>query len=450
METEQQIARVPPHDDEAEKAVLSCMMSDPEALGISCEGLTADDFYNTAHRELFKTMQGMYIKNIPVDVVTLADKLKEKDTLDTTGGVEYLSMLIGLFYTSANIKQYNKIINDKAVLRRLARAGGDIADMSYLARDDAEIILDKAEQSIFNIIRGRHANDFYHVRDVLVDTVDQIENIYAAKGQVVGVPSGFADIDMKTTGFKPSNLVLIAARPSMGKTALMLNIAQHAAVRHGITTAIFSLEMSREENVSRLLCAEALVDSQKLRSGEMTPDDWAKIAEAIGPLSEAPIYIDDTPGITPMEVRAKCRKLKLEKNLGLIIVDYLQLMNISGRSGRNDNRQQEISEISRSLKAIAREMEAPVIVGSQLSRACETRADHRPMLSDLRESGAIEQDADIVAFIYRDEYYFPDTEKKNQAEIIISKQRNGPTGVVDLIWLPQYAKFANMEHGYGL
>lgn len=440
-----QIARIPPHDTQAEQAVLSCMISDRDALVASCEALEAADFYQIPHRELFQAITELYIKSIPVDIVTLADKLKEKGIFEQTGGMGYLSQLVGLFYTSANIKQYNKIIKEKAVLRRLVKAGTDIADMGYLASEDVDSIVDKAEKSIFNIIRNRSSSDFTHIHDVLVDSVEKMEQLYVNKGKITGVPTGFIDLDNKTTGFQPSDLVLIAARPAMGKSAFALNIAQNAAVRHNITTTLFSLEMSKEQMVNRLLCSEALVDAQKLRTGDMEPDDWSKIAHAIGPLSEAPLYIDDTPGISVMELRAKCRKLKLEKNLGLIVIDYLQLM--SGNS-KSESRQQEISEISRSLKAIAREMESPVIALSQLSRACETRADHRPVLSDLRESGAIEQDADIVAFIYRDDYYFPDSEKKNQAEIIIAKQRNGPTGTVDLIWLPTYTRFANMEKSY--
>lgn len=440
-----QIARIPPHDTKAEQAALSCMISDPDALTACCEALVADDFYQIPHKELFKAMSELYLKNIPVDIVTLADKLKEKGIFEQTGGMKYLSELVGLFFTSANIKQYNKIITEKAVLRRLVKAGAEIADMGYTAAEDVDSIVEKAEKSIFNIIKNRNSGEFTHIHEVLVDSVERMEFLYASKGRITGVPSGFVDLDNKTTGFQRSDLVLIAARPSMGKSAFALNIAQNAAVRHNITTALFSLEMSKEQMVNRLLCSEALVDAQKLRTGDMEPDDWSKIAQAIGPLSEAPLYIDDTPGITVMELRAKCRKLKLEKNLGLIMIDYLQLM--SGQ-GKNESRQQEISDISRSLKAVAREMDAPVIALSQLSRACETRADHRPMLSDLRESGAIEQDADIVAFIYRDEYYFPDSEKKNQAEIIIAKQRNGPTGTVDLMWLPTYTRFANLERSY--
>ena len=294
-------------------------------------------------------------------------------------------------------------------------------------------------------MEGRSSSGIFHIKDVAVSAFERIEDIYKNKGKLTGVPSGFADFDAKTAGLQPSDLILLAARPSMGKTAFALNIAQNAAIRANVPVAIFSLEMSKEQLVNRMLCSEAMIDAQKLRTGELNEDDWPKLIQAIGPLSQADIYIDDTPGVSPMDIRAKCRKLKLEKGVGLILIDYLQLMSSDSKT---DSRQQEISEISRSLKAIAREMNAPVVALSQLSRACESRTDHRPMLSDLRESGAIEQDADVVAFLYRDEYYFPDTEKKNQAELIIAKQRNGPTGTVDLMWLGQYTKFANMMKNY--
>ena len=303
--------------------------------------------------------------------------------------------------------------------------------------------MEKAEKGIFDIIQNRRTEEFTSIRDITVNAFEKIEEVYQNKGKVTGIATGFKDFDAKTAGLQKSDLILLAARPSMGKTAFALNIVQNVAIRGNIPTAVFSLEMSKEQLVNRMLCSEAMLDAQKIRTGELEEKDWTVLIEAMGPLSEAPIYIDDTPGISPMDIRSKCRRLKLEKGLGLIVIDYLQLM--SG-NGRNDSRQQEISEISRSLKAIAREMDAPVIALSQLSRACEQRADHRPMLSDLRESGAIEQDADIVAFLYRDEYYFPETEKKNQAELIIAKQRNGPTGTVELTWLGQHTKFANTTY----
>ena len=330
-------------------------------------------------------------------------------------------------------------------MRQLIRMSGDVSQMSYEAKQPVNTIMDTAEKGIFDIMQKRHSEQFHHIRDIAVDAIEKIEDIYRSKGKLTGVATGFVDFDAKTAGLQKSDLVLLAARPSMGKTAFALNIVQNAAIRGNVPTAVFSLEMSREQLVNRMLCSEAMLDAQKLRTGELADDDWTDLIRAMGPLSQAPIYIDDTPGVTPMEVRSKCRRLKVEKGLGLIVIDYLQLM--SG-DGRTDSRQQEISEISRSLKAIAREMEAPVIALSQLSRACEQRADHRPMLSDLRESGAIEQDADVVAFLYRDEYYFPDSEKKNQAELIIAKQRNGPTGTVDLTWMGQFTKFGNFLKRY--
>jgi len=327
----------------------------------------------------------------------------------------------------------------------LIRTAGSISQMSYDGKESINSIMDQAEKSIFDIMQKRHSEEFHHIRDIAVDSIEKIEDIYRSKGKLTGVPTGFADFDAKTAGLQKSDLVLLAARPSMGKTAFALNIIQNAAIRNDVPVAVFSLEMSREQLVNRMLCSEAMLDAQKMRTGELNDNDWEDLIRAMGPLSQAPIFIDDTPGISPMDVRSKCRRLKAEKGLGLIVIDYLQLM--SGNS-KNDSRQQEISEISRNLKAIAREMEAPVIALSQLSRACEQRSDHRPMLSDLRESGAIEQDADVVAFLYRDEYYFPETEKKNQAELIIAKQRNGPTGTVDLTWLGQYTKFGNFLKKY--
>ena len=361
--------------------------------------------------------------------------------MDRVGGGQGLATIASAVGSSVNIKHYVKIVEEKSTLRRLIKMSSDISALSYKGSESVENIVEKAEKGIFDIMQNRHTDEFHHIREVAVSSFEKIEEVYINKGKLTGVPTGFVDFDAKTAGLQKSDLILVAARPSMGKTAFVLNIAQNAAIRNNVPTAIFSLEMSREQLTNRMLCSEAMMDAQKLRTGDLTDSDWETLISAMGPLSDAPIYIDDTPGISPMDLRAKCRRLKLEKGLGLIIIDYLQLM--SG-NGRGDSRQQEISEISRSLKAVAREMEAPVIALSQLSRACEQRADHRPMLSDLRESGAIEQDADVVAFLYRDEYYFPETEKKNQAELIIAKQRNGPTGTVELAWLGQYTKFSNM------
>ncbi len=431
---------LPPQDATAEQAVLSSMFLDREAASIALEVLTGEDFYRPDHRVVFEAAEELYRSGAPIDVVTVKNKLEEKGTFAQIGGLPFLAAISTAVGSSVNVRHYAAIVEEKSVLRRLIRTAGDISQMSYEGKEDLNVIMDTAEKSIFDIMQKRHSEQFHHIRDIAVDSIEKIEEIYRSKGKLTGVPTGFVDFDAKTAGLQKSDLILLAARPSMGKTAFALNIIQNAAIRSEVPTAVFSLEMSREQLVNRMLCSEAMLDAQKLRTGELSDADWMDLIRAMGPLSQAPIYIDDTPGITPMEVRSKCRRLKAEKGLGLIVIDYLQLM--SG-NGRTDSRQQEISEISRSLKAIAREMEAPVIALSQLSRACEQRADHRPMLSDLRESGAIEQDADVVAFLYRDEYYFPDTEKKNQAELIIAKQRNGPTGTVDLTWMGQYTKFGN-------
>lgn len=431
---------VPPHDDAAELAVLGAMFLDREAASLALEMLTGECFYRPDHRQVFEAAEELYHSGVPIDMITVKNKLEEKQVFEQIGGLPFLANISTSVGSSANMRHYAAIVEEKSVLRRLIRTANNISQMSYEGKTDVNAIMDTAEKGIFDIMQNRHSDQFHHIRDIAVDSIEKIEDIYRSKGKLTGVPTGFVDFDQKTAGLQKSDLILLAARPSMGKTAFALNIIQNAAIRSNVPTAVFSLEMSREQLVNRMLCSEAMLDAQRLRTGELTDSDWADLIQAMGPLSQAPIYIDDTPGVTPMEVRSKCRRLKVEKGLGLIVIDYLQLM--SGNS-RNDSRQQEISEISRALKAIAREMEAPVIALSQLSRACEQRADHRPMLSDLRESGAIEQDADVVAFLYRDEYYFPDTEKKNQAELIIAKQRNGPTGTVDLTWMGQYTKFGN-------
>ena len=434
-------ARVPPSDTEAEHAVLSSMLFDREAIAVAHEHLRSEDFYRPDHGALYTAMLELFLKNLPVDIITLCDKLTEQGVLDQVGGREYIARLASAYYTSAHIGQHSKIVADKAVLRRLIKSANEISASGYDAREEVASILERAEKSIFEISMGRQSRDFAHINEVIALALERLEIVSKAKGQVTGVATGFIDFDNKTAGLQKSDLILIGARPSMGKTAFLLNIAQHAALRGGIPTAIFSLEMSKEQLVNRMLCVEAHLDSHRFRTGDLDDEDWAKIANSVGPLSSAPVYIDDTPGITVAELRAKCRRLKLEKNLGLIVIDYIQLM--TGSQGSGESRQLEISEISRSLKALAKEMDVPVLTAAQLSRAVEQRKDHRPMLSDLRESGAIEQDADVVAFLYRDEYYNPDTLKKNHAEVIIAKQRNGPTGTVELMYLGQYTKFVN-------
>ena len=443
MEQDNLIQKKIPHDADAEQAVLGSIFMDKDAAAEAIEILKPEDFYSPINKAVFEAALDLYRKGDPIDVLTVKNRLVENGVFAEIGGMETLANIAASVGSSVNVKNYARIVEEKSVLRRLIKLSGDISEMSYKGGDDINDILDKAEKGVFDVMQNRSTDSFSSIMDVAFDTFSNIEKIYNSSEKITGISTGFTDFDSKTAGLQKSDLILIAARPSMGKTAFALNIAQNAAVREKVPVAIFSLEMSKEQLVNRMLCAEALVDAQKVRTGELTNEDWNKLIEAMGVLSEAPIYIDDTPGITAMEIRAKCRRLKLEKGLGLVVIDYLQLM--SG-NGRNDSRQQEISEISRALKGIAREIGAPVIALSQLSRACEARSDHRPMLSDLRESGAIEQDADLVAFLYRDEYYFPDkTEKKNMAELIIAKQRNGPTGTVNLAWLGQYTKFANSE-----
>ncbi len=437
------IQRIPPNSVEAEQSVLGAMLLDKEAISTATEFISGEDFYREAHKEIFEAIVDIYNKNEPVDLITLTEKLKTRKTLDAVGGITFLTNLMDAVPTTHNVKYYAKIIEEKALLRRLIKTSNDIISKSYSASEEIVDIIDEAEKGIFNISLNRSTQGFTHVKNILNVNFDKIEELYLNKGRITGVSTGFADLDEKLSGLQKSDLVLVAARPSMGKSSFMMNIVQHAAVRDKVTTAIFSLEMSKEQLTQRLLCAEALIDAHRLRIGDINEDEWVKLARSMGPLSESPIYIDDTPAISITEMRAKCRRLKLEHNLGLIVIDYLQLM--QGKSGGSDSRQQEISEISRSLKALAREINVPVVALSQLSRAPEMRADHRPILSDLRESGAIEQDADVVMFLYRDEYYHPDSEKKNIGEVIIAKQRNGPTGTVELVWLGQFTKFVNKE-----
>jgi len=434
------LGRVPPQSIEAEQSVIGCMLLDKEVIPTVTELLKPEDFYRADHREVYEAILDLFEKAEPIDLITVSEQLKSRGSLDKVGGLEYLTYMANAVPTTANARHYARIVEEKSLLRKLIKASSEIVNMGYEASEEVSIVLDKAEKSIFDILQKRNSQGFSHIKDVLVDTFNKLEELYNNKGAVTGIPTGFIDLDYKTAGLHNSDLILIAARPAMGKTAFALNIAQYAAVHRHVPVAIFSLEMSKEQLVNRMLCSEAMVDSHKMRTGQLEDDDWQKVARALGPLSEAPIYIDDTPGASVMEIRAKCRRLKLEKNLGLVVIDYLQLM--QGR-GRFENRQQEISEISRSLKILAKEINVPVITLSQLSRAPEARSDHRPMLSDLRESGAIEQDADIVMFLYRDDYYNENSDKKNIAEVIISKHRNGSTGTVELVWMGQYTKFAN-------
>jgi len=436
------LKRVLPHSLEAEQSVIGSMIMDREAIVVASEMITGDDFYNKQLGIVFDTMLELNDEGRPVDLVTLQDRLKEKDVPPEVSSLEFVRDLITAVPTSANIKYYASIVAEKAVLRRLIRVNEDIANNCYLGKENMEFILDDAEKRIFEVVQKRGSGDFVPIRQVVMNALAKIESSAKNNGVVTGIPTGFADLDYRTAGMQPSDLVLIAARPSMGKTAFVLNIAQHVAFRQNKTVAIFSLEMSKEQLVNRLLSLESHVDSQHIRTGQLSESEWEDLIQSAGSIGKSNLIIDDTPGISIAELRSKCRKFKMEHDLSMIIIDYLQLMSGSGRS---DSRQQEISDISRSLKAVARELSVPVLALSQLSRAVEQRPDHRPMLSDLRESGAIEQDADVVMFIYRDDYYNHDTEKPNVAEIIIAKQRNGPIGTIELAWLPNYTKFANLE-----
>ena len=436
------IKRIMPNSLEAEQSVIGAMIMDREAIVIASETLTKDDFYQQSYGVIFESMVELYNEGQPVDVVTLQNRLREKNVPPEISSMEFVGGLVLAVPTSANVKYYANIVADKAILRRLIKVNEEIANQCYLGSDSVEDILADTEKQIFGILQNKGGGDYVPIKQVVINALEKIEQAAKTQGNVTGIATGFLDLDYKTAGLQPSDLILVAARPSMGKTAFVLNIAQHVAFHSNEATAIFSLEMSKEQLVNRLFSLESRVDAQLLRSGNLEDADWEKLIEGAGTIGRSKLIIDDTPGISISELRSKCRKYKLEHDLKLVIIDYLQLM--SG-SGHFDSRQQEISEISRSLKGLARELHVPVIALSQLSRAVEQRPDHRPMLSDLRESGAIEQDADVVMFIYRDDYYNKDTPDKNIAEIIIAKQRNGPIGTVNLVWLPQYTKFANME-----
>ncbi|TCS80791.1 replicative DNA helicase [Tepidibacillus fermentans] len=437
--------RIPPQNIEAEQAVLGAVLLDKDALILVSEILSAEDFYRASHQKIFRSMLELSENGQPVDLITLTSDLQNKKLLEEVGGVSYLTDLANAVPTAANVEYYAKIVEEKAVLRRLIRAATEIASTSYIESDDVQDILGDAEKRILEISQKKYQDSFIAIKDILMETIDRIEFLHQHKGEITGIPSGFADLDKMTSGFQKSDLIILAARPSVGKTAFALNVAQNVAARAKETVAIFSLEMPASQLVQRMVSAEGNLDAHKLRTGQMEEEDWQKLTMAMSTLSEAPIYIDDTPGITVYDIRAKLRRLKAERGLGLVVIDYLQL--IHGR-GKSDNRQQEISEISRQLKRIARELEVPVIALSQLSRAVEQRQDKRPMLSDIRESGSIEQDADIVAFLYRDDYYNPETEKQNIVEIIIAKHRNGPVGKVELVFLKNYNKFVNYAQNH--
>lgn len=437
------IKRVLPHSVEAEQSVIGSMLMDREAIIAASEIITADDFYQHQYGVMFEAMVELFNENRPVDLITLQNRLKEKDVPPEVSSLDFVRDIITTVPTSANVKSYANIVREKAVLRRLIKVNEDIANTCYAGKEPLETILATTEKTVFDLFQSRNSGDFVPIRQVAMNVLEKIEEASKNQGTVTGIPTGFIDLDYKTSGLQPSDFILIAARPSMGKTAFVLNLVDHIAVKKGLPCMVFSLEMSKEQLVNRMLAMESNVDSQKLRTGTLSDSDWDAVVEGIGVIGNSKLIIDDTPGISIMELRSRCRKMKLEYGLSVVIIDYLQLMSGSGKGG-GDNRQQEISEISRSLKALARELSAPVIALSQLSRACETRQDHRPMLSDLRESGAIEQDADVVMFLYRDDYYNKDTDMPNIAEVIIAKQRNGPIGTVNLVWRPEFTKFANM------
>ncbi|MFJ8459974.1 MULTISPECIES: replicative DNA helicase [Lysinibacillus] len=435
--------RVPPHNREAEQSVIGAIFLDPQALITASEILLADDFYQNAHKKIFETMLRLSDQGKAIDVVTVTEELSAKKEIEDVGGLSYLLELANAVPTAANVVHYAKIVEEKALLRRLIRVATKIVEDGYTREDEVEALLGEAEKKMMEVANRKNAGDFKHVKDVLVETFDNIEKLQSQKGDVTGIPTGFRDLDNITAGFQRNDLIIVAARPSVGKTAFALNVAQSVAVQARENVAIFSLEMGAEQLVMRMLCAEGNIDAQVLRTGALTTEDWGKLTMAMGSLSNSGIFIDDTPGVRINEIRAKCRRLAQEHGLGMILIDYLQLIQGSGKPG--ENRQQEVSEISRSLKGLARELKVPVIALSQLSRGVEQRQDKRPMMSDLRESGSIEQDADIVAFLYRDDYYDKESESKNMIEIIIAKQRNGPTGTVTLAFKKEFNKFINVD-----
>ncbi len=438
--------RVPPQNIEAEQAVLGAILLENEALFTALEIIKADDFYKQSHQKIFAAMVELAEEQEPIDLVTVTAKLSDQQELEQVGGVRYLTELANAVPTAANVDYYAGIVEEKALLRRLIRTATEIVQNGYSGAEDVKQLLSDAEQRIMEISNRKNSSGFVAIKDVLMEVFERVEFLFNNRDGETGIASGFTDLDRMTSGFQRSDLIIVAARPSVGKTAFALNIAQNVGVRTGETVAIFSLEMGAAQLVQRMLCAESNVDANKLRTGELEPEDWEKLTMAIGTLSEAKIFIDDSPTLTVMDIRSKCRRLKQEHGLGMVVIDYLQLIQGRGRSG--ENRQQEVSEISRTLKAIARELDVPVIALSQLSRSVEQRQDKRPMMSDLRESGSIEQDADIVAFLYRDDYYDQESEKKNIIEIIIAKQRNGPVGTVELVFLKNYNKFVNLDRAH--
>ncbi|MDO4615570.1 MAG: replicative DNA helicase [Lachnospiraceae bacterium] len=442
---EAQIRRIPPHDLQVEKAVLGSMLMRREAVTAAVEILSKEDFYEPTYGVIFETMKEMNEEGHPVDPLTLRDRLQKKNLPDEVSSIGFIQDIVTSSATSVNVAEYANIVHEKAALRRLIRATEDISAECYKEQDDAADIMDKAEKTIFEVLQQRSAEEAKSIKAIVLETLETIESAFMSKSSVTGIRTGFTDLDAKTSGFQPSDFILIAARPSMGKTAFALNICEFMAFKQQVPCALFSLEMSAQQLMNRLFALHSKVDSQSIRTGRLRDEEWEKLAETASIIAESPMVIDDTPGIGLQEFRSKARKYKLDHDIQIIFIDYLQLM--AGNGGAGTSRQQEISDISRALKSLARELNIPIVALSQLNRGVEQREDHRPMLSDLRESGAIEQDADVVMFIYRDDYYHKDTEEKNIAEVIIAKQRNGPIGTTKLVWLPEYTMFANMEKG---
>ncbi|NLW56112.1 MAG: replicative DNA helicase [Firmicutes bacterium] len=434
--------RIPPQNIEAERSTLGAMLLEKEAIYRAMEILRPEDFYRENHRLIYQTVLDLTNRGEPVDLVTVTEELRQKNALEKVGGITYLTELASAVPTAAHVEHYSRIVEEKSLLRQLIHAATEIVTSSYEAQDEVESIIDRAENTIFAITNRRSGQTVINLKDILIKTFEQVEKLYESRGAVTGVPTGFADLDRITAGLQPSDLIILAARPSMGKTTFALNIAEHVAVQLKLPVIVFSLEMSKEQLAMKLLCSEAGVDNQRIRTGNLKEEDWPRLSHALGRLSEAAMYIDDSPNLSVMQVRAKARRVKAERGLGLIVIDYLQLM--QGR-GRVESRQQEVSEISRGLKALARELSVPVIALSQLSRAVEQRQNKRPTLSDLRESGSLEQDADLVCFLYREDYYEPETEKKNITEFIIAKHRNGPLGSVEFLFQKEYSKFVGLE-----
>ncbi|MBD8071258.1 replicative DNA helicase [Bacillus sp. PS06] len=438
--------RIPPQNIEAEQAVLGAVFLEPASLTMASEVLIPEDFYRAAHQKIYKAMLTLSDRGEPVDLITVTSELADTQLLEEVGGVSYLSDIANSVPTASNIEYYARIIEEKSILRRLIRTATTIAQDGFSREDEVDALLNEAEKNIMEVARRKNAGAFKNIKDVLVETYDNIETLHNRIGDVTGIPTGFVELDKMTAGFQRNDLIIVAARPSVGKTAFALNIAQNVATKTDENVAIFSLEMGAEQLVMRMLCAEGNIDAQRLRTGSLTAEDWGKLTMAMGSLSNSGIFIDDTPGIKINDIRSKCRRLKQDSGLGMVLIDYLQLIQGSGTS--KDNRQQEVSEISRSLKELARELKVPVIALSQLSRGVEQRQDKRPMMSDIRESGSIEQDADIVAFLYRDDYYDKESENKNIIEIIIAKQRNGPVGTCSLAFVKEYNKFVNLERRF--